>query len=1041
MRYHEFKIVEALKPSEYRSLVKGWDRNRYKQIFLNPKYKHDRNGYRIYIPIPEKSQATNTQNPAYQEIEAFLSQNGYHMIDYAKGLVQNLKNKQQIKIGRVLTKLKREDLLHKFNTDKNRAGTQSVYMVVISRHPYDLSGMSTDRGWTSCMNLTNGPHRHYVPIDIKEGSVIAYVTTYNDVDLKNPTGRVLLKPFVDVFGKPVVYFGIENQVYGTNVPGFLEIVNQWTSEVNNAGILDDVVILQFKPGLYRDSDLADQTLIRGKNITPEIKAQIQQIQDSPTLILKMDNPSEVLQLAAVSKRPGVFVNLMNQEGYIPPESVQRLAVAKDYELLENILQAGITPSESVQLAAVGANWRSIYRLLDKNVDIPESVAEIAIERNPRVIGDLHKKSYKFTKTMLIKGLRSNGSMIDWYIKNDLPVDTDIEVAAFENGYDNFYRIFLKYREKNQQMPVVVMNAIVNGRYAGKIVAEILNHNSNSSQQEQIPIQEKQIVRAMITDTKGLTDWSLYNILMDDYPDVITEKSWIEYLTKTRPVEFKVNRLKNRDLISNDGIKQLLPYNGDLISFVEDPSEEDIYNAIKNSPTAISNINNPSVELQIFAVRKDPNTIGYIDRPALAVFKAAATFKKNIDEDPLNVYTFLHVLVRSIDDNDVLEEDAKKLLKLLINTRPERIVPLTEFGGFGPDEELQMLAVEHVPSMVLRLLQNDIAPSDRVFLAHVRHHGLRDFSRIIDHVSYVNRKNIKVVVPEQMFEIVLQRNMDVDTVIRAMNQLKIPVSKDLIKKILERSPKNIIALLSSDLDVTPQQVFDAANTGKLNEDPNTFLSAVQKKFGNVPEQLVIVMLKNSSNKKGEAVNLYLSIEHWAETNSPQLLTDPVHKAALAADYKNILLINNPSQELRDLNYELNGYWSPIGVGDMVRVTNTRATPGFKVVALTKNGYRLKRDDQDRGEFSRERIHRVNGIELPKDYEQKQKLFAEKWPLDAAMQQIKKVIKNNEILRTQLSDIVRQYQLDDDQRDEITKMLEYRNVDIVSEYTPTRQEFDI
>jgi hypothetical protein len=69
-----------------------------------------------------------------------------------------------------------------------------------------------------------------------------------------------------------------------------------------------------------------------------------------------------------------------------------------------------------------------------------------------VIVDLHKKSYKFTKTMLMKGLRSDGNMLDWYLKNDLPVDTELEIVAVENGYQDIYRIFLKYKEKNQQFP-------------------------------------------------------------------------------------------------------------------------------------------------------------------------------------------------------------------------------------------------------------------------------------------------------------------------------------------------------------------------------------------------------------------------------------------------------------------------------------------------------------------------------------------------------------------------------------------------------------
>jgi len=50
IRFKTF-ISEALKPSEYRQFVKGWDRSRFEKIFKNPKYKTDRKAFRVYIPL------------------------------------------------------------------------------------------------------------------------------------------------------------------------------------------------------------------------------------------------------------------------------------------------------------------------------------------------------------------------------------------------------------------------------------------------------------------------------------------------------------------------------------------------------------------------------------------------------------------------------------------------------------------------------------------------------------------------------------------------------------------------------------------------------------------------------------------------------------------------------------------------------------------------------------------------------------------------------------------------------------------------------
>lgn len=1054
MRYLDIKIMEALKPSEYRNLVKGWNKERYSEIFLNPKYKHDRKGYRVYIPIEKEFRPDDVQSsPVYKEIEQFLSDNGYHIVDYVKGIVQNLEKKQQIKIGKVLTKLSRQDLLNKFNTDKAREGTKAQYMVVISRHPYDLGGMSTDRGWTSCMNLKSGINRHYVPLDIKQGSVVAYVTTVDDVNLQNPTGRVLLKPFVDILGSPVVHFGIENAVYGTNVPGFLKIVNDWANEVNSNDTLSDVAVLRFNPNLYRDSDLASQTFIRGKNVTPELKTQIKQVQDEGKLILGMDNPPEVLQIAALSDRSYLFKNLMDKEDYVPPESVQRLVVAKDSRNLDLILDKGIKPSEAVQLAAVGDDWRAIWKLLQKNIDIPESVAERAIEDHPRVIPDLVKANYKLTKNMLLKGLRSNGEMLDWFIKNNLPVDTDIEAAAVENGYFDIYKLHNRYKDKGQQLPKIILDKAVKGRYAYKIVSEILAHNKHSTGSDVIPLDEKQLLHALIVDSKeGYGD--LAGEIIREHPEAVSESLWVELLKRTYPKEYLIRRLSAKDLISDKGIRQLLPYNGELIQYVENPTNEEIYSAIKNKPTAISNIPNPSPELQAFAVKLDPNTIGYIENPVLEAFKVAASYKeKNVDwaegeDGHLNVYGFLNSLTTAMDNNVVDDNTAQELVKTLIKTEPHRITSLIRFESptFPVTEELQMLAVNKVSNLVPDMLDYEQMPAESVLIAHAKKHG-RIWS-IIDKVARLNRRNdANLVLPDEFFYAYLDgedEDRDPKWLLNTLASANIPVSKALMSRILELNPAAVISLLAQDFEVTPEQVFNAVKQPGVfdNDSRYTFLRGVEKRFGQVPEELLIELLKNPGKNEGAGASAYLDIKYWAEKENSEALTDRVNKAALNADYRNILLMTNPSQELRDYNYELNGYWSPLIIGDMVRVGNPRATPKYKIVGMTVNGdYKLELDGEEKGTFPKERIFKANGIEKPADYEEKRTMFAKKWPLEAALEELQNSVKNNEVLRSDVLNVKKKYNLDTDQGERLTKNLRIRKINIVAQYGNIPQEFDI
>lgn len=119
---------------------------------------------------------------------------------------------------------------HKRDTIKRNKN----YVIVISRHPYDIAGMSTDRGWTSCMNLEHGEYRHYVMSSILNAALIAYFCTEDDTNINKPLGRVLIKPFVREGEK----MDMENpnwilrcsKVYGTFDTSAIRKTQSWVDE-------------------------------------------------------------------------------------------------------------------------------------------------------------------------------------------------------------------------------------------------------------------------------------------------------------------------------------------------------------------------------------------------------------------------------------------------------------------------------------------------------------------------------------------------------------------------------------------------------------------------------------------------------------------------------------------------------------------------------------------------------------------------------------------------------------------------------------------
>lgn len=186
-------LQEALKPSQFRKYVKAFNRERYTNIFksLGDKYEHDRSYYRIYIPLG-KEEKSGPVSVVEKEVVDFLNQNGYQVLDYIKGIVKFGEAKNTTTIGKVLTRLKADDLMKKFVSDESRKALTSDaenLMVVISRHPYDIAGSDTDRNWTNCMTLGHAGSDRVEKLYLEREKLINRYKemTNNSLDLpKNP---------------------------------------------------------------------------------------------------------------------------------------------------------------------------------------------------------------------------------------------------------------------------------------------------------------------------------------------------------------------------------------------------------------------------------------------------------------------------------------------------------------------------------------------------------------------------------------------------------------------------------------------------------------------------------------------------------------------------------------------------------------------------------------------------------------------------------------------------------------------------------------
>lgn len=244
------------------------------QIFGNK----DRLVYDIDLNTDE---LINPNNPIIKKILEFLEKHypDYELKnkkDYIDGICfkkRDTERKQPTKIGRMLQKHINEkgvsDLLNSFKKDPIRSTKLKTSKVVISRHPYDIAGMSTDRSWRSCMTyafkginypdqeVIAGINVRYVQNDIEKGSIVAYLVSPEDVlpngkiALKRPLSRILMKPHKNIDNSNDYAYSL-GIIYGASNRKFGEFVKKWLIENINKNTEGKIYLKN--TALYEDGD-------------------------------------------------------------------------------------------------------------------------------------------------------------------------------------------------------------------------------------------------------------------------------------------------------------------------------------------------------------------------------------------------------------------------------------------------------------------------------------------------------------------------------------------------------------------------------------------------------------------------------------------------------------------------------------------------------------------------------------------------------------------------------------------------------------------
>lgn len=206
-----------------------------KYKLIKPDFFGDKD--RVIFPVevcPQRLEREIKNSEVYDGISELFDKWGYSIESYIDGTVTDTdSNNKSLKLGKILQKAGKSNLLEMFKSDPFRI--YNGVSIVISRHPYDIAGMSTGRDWTSCMTYdknSKGSYNYYVRNDIHGGTLIAYLIKSNDTNIKNPLSRMLLKRY-DNFDTGHCIYNAAAKTYGAGKSKYFEIcVNEILEKIN-----------------------------------------------------------------------------------------------------------------------------------------------------------------------------------------------------------------------------------------------------------------------------------------------------------------------------------------------------------------------------------------------------------------------------------------------------------------------------------------------------------------------------------------------------------------------------------------------------------------------------------------------------------------------------------------------------------------------------------------------------------------------------------------------------------------------------------------
>lgn len=253
---------------------------------------------RITFSIPfSYEEVDQIKCDSYFLVRDFLKRRDYEIVDYIKGICQKIGTDRKIKIGKVLSQNNAtSSLINGFANSPIRAGMKNEMHITLSRNTYDVATMSTFKGWTSCMNLIHGSNKYFVPLDIENGTLIAYFHKPGVTDMNKASGRILLKQFsYKEDSEEYILYKAESKIYGSVPVNSSKVGDYLVSVINNTLEKPDVDIVKYKLRPVYDDGVGNIMFYKSMEWDFTIPKHVEMINIKELRKMDQDKIAEVVQ--------------------------------------------------------------------------------------------------------------------------------------------------------------------------------------------------------------------------------------------------------------------------------------------------------------------------------------------------------------------------------------------------------------------------------------------------------------------------------------------------------------------------------------------------------------------------------------------------------------------------------------------------------------------------------------------------------------------------------------------------------------------------